>query len=382
MAEKMFKEILPTLPPEPLEDFDNKIDYPTDYRFEKLPSLDEIVDHSRDLIRMPIDQDPEPPSFPPKEEESRAAEGCIRKSGIEILAFYKSYRFKDNKPFKGDWGIFFINAGVQHLTHLIQLDFPHLLAVARKVAIDFLWAHEVFHAKFDVGVLGMEALAKKHFYIPQKNAFRNFKLHEPEEAIANKRAWTYAKEFERNELKMDRSSHTKGISDFFYDFMKRQPGAYSRFDEDEYDLKNEIAAGIFTGHRYPRAKCNGLAHWVGLVPRQSCTRNSIPQHLVLSVKYSRLISPLRFFPKVTKVNETTKFQLKLDPSLKKLWENTKSKLIAAPERGSLDFKEWPPKPPLWSVKMNKGFRAHLNPIAINEGVWEAVECGTHDQMGH
>ena len=94
-----------------------------------------------------------------------------------------------------------------------------------------------------------------------------------------------------------------------------------------------------------------------------------------------MISEARFTPRVVIINEAKNFKL-LDPSHKKYWESTKQKLLNAPHRVSLDFKKWPPKPPYWSVRINEGFRAHLNPISIKDGVWEAVEYGSHEKMGH
>jgi len=379
MTEKLFDEILPTLPTLPEEDSIYSADYPSD----NFPPLYDRIDQSSEVIGMPHDwgEDPEKASFPMDREESRAAEGGVQTEGIEVLAFYKSYRFKDRKPFIGQWGVFFINAGVHHLTNLICLDFPQLSNMARELAINFLWKHEVFHAKFDIGILGIEGAAKKHLYIPQKHAFRGCQTQQPEEALANKNAWDSVRNFEKRRLNSQDLS-TQGITNFFFDFMKRQPGAYSRFDENEDSLKSETAAGIFEGHRYPRARCPGLAGWIGLAPPFSCTKSSIPQHLVLAVNYSRLISEARFTPRVAIINEANSFHNMLDPSHKKHWDSTKQKLIDAPHRVSLDFKKWPPKPPYWSVRINKGFRAHLNPISIKDGVWEAVEYGSHEKMGH
>ena len=51
-------------------------------------------------------------------------EGALRHKGFEALAFYKSFRSKDEKPFKGKWGIFYLSDGLSYVASEINTYFP------------------------------------------------------------------------------------------------------------------------------------------------------------------------------------------------------------------------------------------------------------------
>jgi len=53
-----------------------------------------------------------------------------------------------------------------------------------------------------------------------------------EEALANRQAWDWSKK------------GSVGLRDFAFDFMKLQPGAYARFDENRLQLAGEWAANV------------------------------------------------------------------------------------------------------------------------------------------
>jgi len=305
-------------------------------------------------------------------EEILATEGGVRAHGLDILAFYKSPRFIDERPFKGRWGVFYLNSGVAYINHLLTLEFPTYIP-SNNLGLEFLRAHEMFHAKFDVSMLGLELASKKHFYIPQKLAFQNCKCHEPEEALANLAAYKFIKDHKEVGLPYE-------AEQFFYDFMKRQGGAYSRFDEPISTIQTELASGIFDGHRYRGANSSLLGPWMGFTPSFTFAKRDIPEYFIKNIRYSKLISKARVLPAVRVVTESSKFNKMLHPGHEKFWNNAKNKLIECPARGGLDFKEFPS--PEWSIRVNDNFRAHLLPISLNKGMWEAVGYGNHKQMGH
>jgi len=379
MAVSIFNEVLSKLPPFNQDDYvDSEVDYP----FEEDAISTQIFESGR-LIPLPNNHDFDPESnVIADEEELGATEGGIRSGGIEVLAFYKSYRNIHNPPFQGEWGIFFINRGVEYIKQILDIEFPGSKN-SRKIALDFLWHHEIYHAKFDIGVLGFEAFSKKHLYLPQKTAFRYAKSQQPEEALANAFAWKYAKSIDPN-ISSSRAAHSigiSGVSKFFFDFMKNQPGAYSRFDENLFELKSETAAGIFNSRRSRSARANDLAPWIGLHPASCCGRSDIPTHLILGIKYSKFISPARFIPPVKEIRETSKFLSDVLPGHQSYWEKTKLKLIKSSCLPGLDFKYFEP-PDIWSARVNDNFRAHFAPISIAQGIWEAVSYGNHKKMGH
>jgi hypothetical protein len=378
MAASIFTEVLSKLPQFYPKDFEEiEIDYPDD---EFQPKIE--LFGSGEAIPLPKDDEFDPESQSENEAEMAAAEAGVRSAGIEILAFYKSYRHINSTPFQGKWGIFYINSGVQHISQMLAIEFPGVQNL-RKISLNFLWNHEIFHAKFDVGVLGFEGFSKTHLYLPQKFVFRRSQSHQPEEALANASAWRYAKRIDpkRSGSRDAQTDGVPGISDFFYEFMKNQPGAYARFDENLFDLKSEAAAGIFFGRRSRLSRADDLAPWVGLHPSGCCSHSDIPEHLVLGIKYSKLVSPARFIPPVKEIRETSKFLSDVLPGHQSYWEKTKLKLIKSSVLPGLDFKYFEP-PDIWSARVNDNFRAHFSPISINEGIWEAVSYGNHKKMGH
>lgn len=378
MIETIFNEVLPNLPQFYPQDYDGlEIGYEKDdYQ------IDQELFNSGELVSLPQDDEFDPEWRLENEEEMGATGGGIRSAGIEILAFYKSYRHISSPPFRGEWGIFYVNSGVQHISRMLAIEFPGAKNL-REIAINFLGSHEIFHAKFDLGILGFEAFSKSHLYLPQKYAFRRSQSQQLEEALANELAWRYAKSIDPNKSS-SRSAHTigiPGVADFFFQFMKNQPGAYARFDENLFELKSETAAGIFKGQRSKYARANDLAQWVALHPPGYCGRSNIPEHLVLGIKYSKLISPARVIPAVKKINETPKFIKDIPVGHQSYWEKTKSKLMKSSCLPSLDFKYFQPLN-VWSARVNDNFRAHFIPIDISQGVWEAVSYGSHKKMGH
>ncbi|MBT8579724.1 hypothetical protein G6646_02050 [Polynucleobacter paneuropaeus] len=378
MAASIFNEVLSKLPqfdPKDLEGIE--IGYPND-EFQIEAELFE----SGEAIPLPRDDEFDPESQSVNEGEMGAAEGAIRAAGIEILAFYKSYRHINKPPFRGEWGVFYINRGVQHITQMLAIEFPGVSNL-REIALKFLWSHEIFHAKFDVGVLGYEGFSKTHLYLPQQFAFRRSKSYQPEEALANESAWRYAKSIDPNKSSSipARTIGIPGISDFFFDFMKNQPNAYARFDENLFGLKSETAAGIFNGQRSKYARSDDLAPWIGLHPSGSCSRSNIPEHLVVGISYTKLISPARYIPHVKEIRETPKFLSDVPVGHQPFWEKTKSKLIKSSCLPGLDFKYFEPLK-VWSARVNDNFRAHFSPISITQGIWEAVSYGNHKKMGH
>ena len=103
MPVHIFRKILPNLPPvdpnslgRPLKTADYpKDDFhgdPTSFdEYEAIPLLDEAQ------------QDPE--GTPLSKEEAGATESLTRQAGLDVLAFYKSYRDLDDRPYPGSWGV-------------------------------------------------------------------------------------------------------------------------------------------------------------------------------------------------------------------------------------------------------------------------------------
>lgn len=88
-----------------------------------------------------------------------AGRSAHREVGIDVLAFYKSFRFRDRPPCHGKWGIFLIDAGIG----AVEAEYAERAGAVsrlelRKLAIDTLVAHERYHFWIDVWALGQEVL--------------------------------------------------------------------------------------------------------------------------------------------------------------------------------------------------------------------------------
>ena len=95
----------------------------------------------------------------PTDEDIKAGREAHRETGIDVLAFYKSFRFRDRSPNPGKWGIFLIDAGIG----VVEAEYAAMTSgiprlELRKLAIDTLVAHERYHFWIDVWGLGQEIL--------------------------------------------------------------------------------------------------------------------------------------------------------------------------------------------------------------------------------
>lgn len=310
--------------------------------------------------------------FEPSSEDSEIIEGGIRAKGFEAIAFYKSKRMIDSLPCKGRWGIFYIKQGLDKLAWDISRVYPGY-GDPRELAHQFLFEHEYYHFQSDIQVLMFEALLKKHLYLPLRRALRNRKSHFVEEALANRRAYEWAKK------------QSVGLREFAHDFMSLQPNAYSRFEESKQVLSGEwLASAVDLMPPYSPPRLD-IIPWVGTIPKDLLRTALCPEYVIYPQKLSGWIDPAWVPPPVIKITESPKVLKKLqDPkesSLAKKWAITKPRLITDRFSNGLGFKPWPKEGPnIYSVKVDSGFRAHLE--NLGSGHWTTIKIGNHKEMGH
>lgn len=298
-------------------------------------------------------------------------EGGIRSRGFEAIAFYKSKRFQNQKPFVGRWGIFYINEGLSHVAWLISQTYPGY-DDPRPLARDFLRAHEHFHFRADIQTLMLEATLGKHLYIPTRQRFRRARTHFVEEAIANRQAYDWAK------------PASVGLEEFARDFMHCQPNAYSRFLEPIADLTGEWIANVVDAQPPKCPPRYDLAPWLQSTPKEFMRRSLCPEWVIYPHKLSNWIDPACITPPVTEIADDDKVSKVLARALRSLqqpWENTKNKLRSNKDLPGLNFKPWKKDGPrCYSVKVDDGNRAHLR--NLGDGKWLAYEIGGHKDLGH
>lgn len=309
---------------------------------------------------------------PLDDEDRNLLDGAIREVGFDCYAFYKSRRDIATRPYPGKWGIFYIDKGVYRVKELIESTYPGY-GFTLRLAYEFLREHERFHYKFDLYALSTEAKIGRPLYHPLKIALQKHRIHQVEEALANRDAWEWSKQ------------RRVGLQEFAFDFMKLQPGAYARFNERKVDLSGELAANLLDLNLSPNAQREDQSLWVGNIPKELQRRSLCPEYFVIPSSLTDWINPAWKLPEVQKVNESKSLSKLLESkylSLKGQWENTKIKLIQNPAIPGLEFKPWNKSTGHWSVRINDNFRAHLRRVTQSSGTWEADEFGSHKDMKH
>lgn len=87
------------------------------------------------------------------------ARKALRQLGIDVLAFYKSFRFKQQRPFPDTWGIYILDTGVATVAAeyaAAEREIPQNELV--NLAVATLVSHERYHFWVDAWALGYEIL--------------------------------------------------------------------------------------------------------------------------------------------------------------------------------------------------------------------------------
>ncbi|MFW2132531.1 hypothetical protein [Ectothiorhodospira haloalkaliphila] len=162
------------------------------------------------------------------EENRRAAVDVAEELGIDVLAFYKSFRFEDHAPFRGQWGIFLINAGIGALAGELKGYKPYLkLTELVKIAAGALYQHERYHFWIDAWALAQECIplsdrVKRYEYYLARKPMLALTDDDIEESLANR----FALGQFRNNFLSDGSRAYPLLRRFFL----RCPSPYCRFD--------------------------------------------------------------------------------------------------------------------------------------------------------
>lgn len=377
-VEKLFENILSQLPKDNTEITQ---EWPKENDIYDVDASDEYPNSDEDSI-VPYDHDAlsnktfdkltggqtiiEPSSI-----EKELVEGGIRARGFDALAFYKTRRLINHKPFPGKWGIFYLKQGLDSVAWSILEAYPGF-SDPRNLAHKFLQAHEQLHFYADIQTLMFESTLNKHLYLPLRRALKGRRTHFVEEAIANKQAYDWAKK------------QSIGLQEFAYDFMKLQPNAYARFDDPAAVLSGEWIANVIDLKPpgcMPRLE---LAPWVESIPRNFMRRSLCPEYVIYPHRLENWLDPAWVPPPVTQIVDDPKVVNILASKFHQIaikWESTKKKLLENRTLRGLNFKQWPKEGPgVYSVRIDDNFRAHLR--NQGQGCWVAYLIGTHKEMGH
>jgi hypothetical protein len=162
------------------------------------------------------------PAEPGKDDESHeGAVGGVVECGFEYLAFYKSFRNVMRAPAPKRWGIFFIRKRCIALATDMSLSTGEPFVDCLDGLAAFLYAHELYHYRFDAHCLQMEATGGQAIYRPYGRLVSSRPMTEwHEESIAN----FYGLKAVRPSHK---STYAQSIYDYLFDLVANSPGAYA-----------------------------------------------------------------------------------------------------------------------------------------------------------
>lgn len=239
-------------------------------------------------------------------ENVEAGRRVVCEAGMDVLAFYKSFRFKDLPPYRGRWGIFLIDAGIAAITaHLSDIKPSLPLVELQQLAMRTLILHERYHFWIDAWALAREAdpfsgnrLKKYEYYIEQRQAFAMSPL-DFEESLAN-----YYLFRKLSELHLSDGTHPTRM---LADFLDSCPEPYSnyRMDMDDRRAKErQLAAAIISGLNVPAVRMNAFdpfAKNIGRMPAQDISldlrkypaseSDACPMFIIQDPRFSSRVAP-------------------------------------------------------------------------------------------
>lgn len=182
----------------------------------------------------------DPASVPDgQEQEEETHEGAARgvvEGGVEYLAFYKSFRDVLREPARKRWGIFFIKKRCVALAVDMSFSTGDSFADCLDALAAFLYAHELYHYRFDAHCLQMEATGGLPVYRPYRRLVASRPINEwHEESIAN----FYGLKAVQPSRKF---SYPQPTCDYLWDLVANSPGAYAGgIDKEQSARKQHMA---------------------------------------------------------------------------------------------------------------------------------------------
>jgi hypothetical protein len=286
------------------DDSENQV--PTDPSIGRLPNgLLEIAGQIIESIALP--ESPEAPIGQVVDSENvQAAKDAFAVSGLDLLAFYKSFRFVEQAPFRGKWGIFLLDVGIEALAEVLS---GGLLVdtlgqrEARRLARDALLAHEQYHFWIDIWALGQESLQsegkKRYEYYQRWRSLTELTEADVEESLANNYAFRRLKD-----QKLSDGSRAEHALRHAFD---ASPIPYSIYDfsTDERNEREGVLAYAVSRGQSPALSWS-INKLGGFNPRlispaiqayglnaRTSHRDRCPIHLVRVTNYASAVAPFQ-----------------------------------------------------------------------------------------
>jgi len=306
-------------------------------------------------------------------------------TGVDALGWYMPFHYTG-----AQWGAYISTSGIAYMIANCLAKLPTSFEVKARLAFNAILNHELFHFATEYTIAQAEITQHEPWFLPAGKFKRTLtpKYFTAEECLAN--AYML-----RRFRSSGSSSRIKGKQAALRAFVKEQPEGYR-----DGILVNDANQNNWLGklaHDYGRNASFSKDHaalwdsnlgydWANQFPiHPAIDWRFCPIHLVHDAHRLGLPADwLSCFSRLTCIRESSHFEKKLS-SLSRIiqsaWGRTKTKLETAITAGA-DFKKWPKAGPnFYSVRLNDGYRAHLEYVR-DEGFWLARAIGNHKEMGH
>lgn len=299
------------------------------------------------------------PEVTPPSAETR---GAVHETGVEALAYYRSFRRRRS------WGIFIREEGINYLLATVfPPPTPAEVLPAYQRAFRLLYLHEYFHFLTDVAAAGAEMLLAESLY----GSF-----------LSRHRPWCDTAEGMANAFVLRRFPKP-GYRSEIKSFMRSQPRGYkdfaalvspSGFHEGQHQLAAEFVLRAAARAALP------LSHLLFDLERRAVDERDVPVYLVPSPRST--LDALRLIQCIPQLVETERFRRDLSnlpDKVQMTWQvKTKRYLATNVSHRSLNFEKLKGYPNIFSVRIDRGYRATLRPMGGPR--WEALRSGPHDRL--
>jgi len=185
----------------------------------------------------------------PTHEDVEAGRKVYREVGLDVLAFYKSFRFMDRPPFRGKWGIFILDVGIASIAAEYAAMNPALpLAEVNGLARATLLAHERYHFWIDAWAFGQEILpitaqrTKRYEYYIVEKQHSVLTEYDFEESLANHYVFRNFRS-----LKMSDGSNAGHLLRTFFESCPEPYSTFSYGPKIRAQKEGELASAVFNG---------------------------------------------------------------------------------------------------------------------------------------
>lgn len=310
-------------------------------------------------------------------EHSNRPDAGLRPAGTDALAWYVSFHYTGGTP----WGIFIPISSLGYCEIRVFRGLRAPRVRKWQLAYDALLAHEQMHFAVDYACAQWELLLHAPCWAGLRHQRHGNRVPylQVEEQLAN--AFM---------LQCAASWKTRPFERALQQFVAKQPAGYrdalSVTDLDSFDhVAAEVVQtyiGLHAAERGLNVTASAYDPAASLPARTGMAQ--CPVHIIHDEKRIGLpASAVRLITRMCNIRESDRFQRglrRLDLSLQKRWAGLKQKLsVAVPPSDRLEKLKGLPGG-LFSVRLNDNFRVHLR--MEEHEVWQAVDIGSHKEMGH